>query len=90
MEFPGQVGTAFACRSASRPPWQLGWGSNRLLLWAVLVELVALVVFLGVVPVADVLGHAVPPLEALGVALLGIPAVLVVDSVYKRVRRRRR
>ncbi|MDV3206906.1 MAG: cation-transporting P-type ATPase, partial [Rhodococcus ruber] len=86
----GQVGTAFACRSASRPPWQLGWGSNRLLLWAVLVELVALVVFLGVVPVADVLGHAVPPLEALGVALLGIPAVLVVDSVYKRVRRRRR
>ncbi|ATQ29937.1 haloacid dehalogenase [Rhodococcus ruber] len=86
----GQVGTAFACRSASRPPWQLGWGSNRLLLWAVLVELVALVVFLGVVPVADVLGHAVPPLEALGVALLGIPAVLVVDSVYKRARRRRR
>ncbi|USC15199.1 cation-transporting P-type ATPase [Rhodococcus aetherivorans] len=84
----GQVGAAFACRSATRPPWQLGWGSNRLLLWAVLAELVALVVFLGVGPVADVLGHAVPPLEALGVALLGIPAVLVVDSVYKRVRRR--
>ncbi len=85
----GQVGTAFACRSASRPPWQLGWGSNRLLLWAVLVELVALVVFLGVVPVADVLGHAVPPLEALGVALLGIPAVLAADFVYKTVRSRR-
>ncbi|MGW3480995.1 cation-translocating P-type ATPase [Rhodococcus indonesiensis] len=85
----GQVGTAFACRSATRPPWQLGWGSNRLLLWAVLVELVALVVFLGVVPVADVLGHAVPPLEALGVALLGIPAVLVADFVYKAVRGRR-
>ncbi|EME55344.1 P-type HAD superfamily ATPase [Rhodococcus ruber BKS 20-38] len=85
----GQVGTAFACRSATRPPWQLGWGSNRLLLWAVLVELVALVVFLGVVPVADVLGHAVPPLEALGVALLGIPAVLAADFVYKTVRSRR-
>ncbi|MEZ7237406.1 cation-transporting P-type ATPase [Rhodococcus sp. GXMU-t2271] len=85
----GQVGTAFACRSATRPPWQLGWGSNRLLLWAVLVELVALVVFLGVVPVADVLGHAVPPLEALGVALLGIPAVLAADFVYKTVRGRR-
>ncbi|QRE78955.1 cation-transporting P-type ATPase [Rhodococcus ruber] len=85
----GQVGTAFACRSASRPPWQLGWGSNRLLLWAVLVELVALVVFLGVVPVADVLGHAVPPLEALCVALLGIPAVLAADFVYKTVRSRR-
>ncbi|KOS56609.1 haloacid dehalogenase [Rhodococcus rhodochrous KG-21] len=85
----GQVGTAFACRSATRSPWQLGWGSNRLLLWAVLVELVALVVFLGVVPVADVLGHAVPPLEALGVALLGIPAVLAADFVYKTVRSRR-
>ncbi|MEZ5150810.1 cation-translocating P-type ATPase [Rhodococcus zopfii] len=86
----GQVGAAFACRSASRPPWQLGWGSNRLLLWAVLVELVALVVFLGVAPVAAVLGHAVPPWEALGVALLGIPAILTADFVYKTVRSRRR
>ena len=65
-----------------------GWGSNRLQLWAVLVELVALVVFLG--PVADVLGHAVPPLEALGVALLGIPAILTADFVYKTVRNHRR
>ena len=26
----GQAANAFACRSATRPPWLLGWRSNRL------------------------------------------------------------
>ncbi|MEE2032000.1 cation-translocating P-type ATPase [Rhodococcus chondri] len=84
----GQVGTVFACRSATRPPWVLGWGTNRLVLWAVLVELIALAVFLGVGPVAQVLGHTVPPWQAFGIALLAIPAILLVDFVHKTVRGR--
>ena len=38
----GQVANAFACRSATRWPGALGWTSNRLLLGAVAVELLAL------------------------------------------------
>ncbi|MFZ2177407.1 MAG: cation transporting ATPase C-terminal domain-containing protein, partial [Rhodococcus sp. (in: high G+C Gram-positive bacteria)] len=86
----GQMGTALACRSASRPPWRLGWGTNRLLLWAVLAELFALAFFLAVRPVADLLGQAVPPLEAFAVAVLAIPAVLLADYLHKMVRSRRR
>jgi hypothetical protein len=41
----GQLANAFACRSTTRWPGQLGWTSNRLLLPAVGVELVALAAF---------------------------------------------
>ncbi len=86
----GQIGTAFACRSTSRPPWAMGWTTNRLLLWAVLAELGALVFFLLVTPVADLLGHTVPPTEGFVVAVLAIPAVLLADYTHKRVRQRRK
>ena len=43
----GQAANAFACRSARRPPWQLGWWTNRLLVLAVAVELLFLAGFLG-------------------------------------------
>jgi magnesium-transporting ATPase (P-type) len=86
----GQMANAFACRSASVWPGRLGWRSNRLLLWAVGVELLALVFFMVVPPVADLLDHAVPPPAALFVALLAAPAVLLVDALEKRRRHRRR
>ena len=84
----GQVANSFACRSATRPPWQLGWRTNRLLLWAVAVELVALAGFLLIPPVADLLDHAPPALPAFAVALTAAPAVLLVDWLHKRHRRR--
>lgn len=86
----GQAANAFACRSATRPPWRLGWGSNRLLLWAVGVELAALAGFLLVPPLADLLDHAPPPLAGLLVALLAGPAVLAVDRLHKARRASRR
>ncbi|NHU44146.1 cation-transporting P-type ATPase [Rhodococcus sp. A14] len=86
----GQIGTAFACRSTSRPPWAMGWTTNRLLLWAVLAELGTLAFFLLVTPVADLLGHTVPPTEGFVVAVLAIPAVLLADYTHKRVRQRRK
>jgi magnesium-transporting ATPase (P-type) len=82
----GQMANAFACRSATRWPGALGWTSNPLLLGAVAVELVALLAFLFVGPVARALGHAPPPLEGALVAVLAAPAVLLADAAYKRWR----
>jgi len=85
-----QMGNAFACRSASRPIGQIGWGSNRFLTAAVGCELLALVGFLWIPTVARFIGHAPPPLAALGVAALGAPIVLANDRIHKEIRARRR
>ena len=76
----GQAANAFACRSATVPPWRLGWTSNRLLLGAVAVELVALLGFLLLPFMADLLDQAFPPWPALLVALGAAPAVLAADT----------
>jgi magnesium-transporting ATPase (P-type) len=86
----GQMANAFACRSASRPAWAVGWRSNRLLLGAVGAELAALAGFLFVPPVAHRLGHAPPPLAGALVALAAIPAVLAADAADKFRRARAR
>lgn len=86
----GQMATAFACRSATRPVWRTGLGGNRLLIGAVASSGVALAGFLLIPPVADVLEHAPPPAAGLAVALTAIPAVLVADATYKALRARRR
>ena len=84
-----QLANAFACRSASTPPWRLGWATNRLLVWAVLAEVGLLLVFLFVGPIAALLGHAPPSPGGLAVALAAIPAVIIADWLYKVVRHRR-
>jgi magnesium-transporting ATPase (P-type) len=86
----GQFATAFACRSTTRPPWRLGWTSNRLLVWAVAVELAVLVVLLVVPPVAELLGHRPPSPAGLLVALTAVPVVLAADAGLKRRGARRR
>ena len=83
-----QMANAFACRSTVTPAWRLGFFTNRILVAAVAVELLALVGFLMIEPVADVLGQAWPPLAGSVVALLGIPAVLGMDAFDKHLRRR--
>ena len=85
----GQMANAFACRSERRRPGQLGWFGNRLLLWAVLAELVALAAFLGVPPIARALDHAAPSLAGAAMALVAAPAVLAADALHKRWRARR-
>jgi magnesium-transporting ATPase (P-type) len=82
----GQVANSFACRSATRSPRSLGWGTNRLLVWGVAVEMVALTGFLVVPPVARLLDQAVPPIAGLLAAALAAPLVLAVDGLHKRVR----
>jgi calcium-translocating P-type ATPase len=86
----GQMANAFACRSATRWPGELGWTGNRLLVGAVVVELGFLCAVLLIPPIASVLDHAPPPPAGLAVALLAAPAVLLADFLHKRSRARRR
>jgi hypothetical protein len=84
------MANAYACRSSTRPPWRLGWFTNRLLLWSVLFELAALGVFIGAGPVAALLGQAPPSPQGWGVAVLAVPAVLAADYLYKSLLHGRR
>jgi magnesium-transporting ATPase (P-type) len=84
----GQMGNAFACRSDTRWPGALGWGTNPLLLAAVGAELAALLAFLLVGPLARMLGHAPPSAVPALVAGCAAPAVLAVDAAHKAWRRR--
>jgi magnesium-transporting ATPase (P-type) len=82
----GQLANAFACRSATVPPWRLGWGTNKLLVWAVLAELAILAACLYVPQLAALLGQAPPPAAGLLMAALAVPAVLAADWAYKAAR----
>jgi magnesium-transporting ATPase (P-type) len=82
----GQVANAFACRSTVKPPWAIGWTTNRLLIGAVVVELAMLAGFLYVTPIAELLDQAPPSLVGFAVALLAIPAVLAADAIHKAAR----
>jgi magnesium-transporting ATPase (P-type) len=82
----GQLAAAFACRSTTQRPGQIGWTSNRLLLGAVAAEVVLLAGFLFLGPVARVLDHQPPSIAGWCVAILAAPAVLLADAIDKRVR----
>jgi calcium-translocating P-type ATPase len=82
----GQMGTALACRSTTRWVGTLGWFSNPLLLFAIGVEFLALVGFLSLEPVAHMLGHSVPTVAGLLVALAAVPAILLADLIHKSLR----
>ncbi|UFS97940.1 cation-translocating P-type ATPase [Nocardia huaxiensis] len=84
----GQLTNAFACRSESRPARFGGWRDNPLLPAAIAVELVLLGVFLWLPPLPELLGGSVP--NALGwlTAALAVPAVLVLDLIYKGINAR--
>ena len=86
----GQLANAFACRSATVPPWKLGWVTNRLLVWAVLAELAVLAVCLYVPYLASLLGQAPPGPMGFLLAALAVPAVLAADWIHKSVRGRLR
>jgi len=85
----GQMANAFACRSASLPPWRLGWFSNRYLVLAIACEGAMLVGFLYLRPLANILGQAPPNQISYLVALIAIPAVLAADAIHKEYRKRR-
>jgi hypothetical protein len=83
-----QTANAFACRSSTRWPGDLGWTTNRLLIPAVSIELAFSFVVLLVTPVALVLGHAAPPAVGWAIALGSAVVVLAVDALDKWIRSR--
>nr|WP_240776739.1 cation-translocating P-type ATPase C-terminal domain-containing protein [Nonomuraea basaltis] len=86
----GQLANAFVCRSETRWAGRVPLLGNRLLLWAVTIEAIMLLVFVGFPPLARLLGGAFPPAAGWAMAALAIPAVVGADSVHKAWQARRR
>jgi magnesium-transporting ATPase (P-type) len=86
----GQMANAFVCRSTTRWPGAVGWTTNRFLVYAVAAELLLLLGFLYIHPLARILGHAPPAVAGAASALLAFPAVILADAVHKVIRSRRR
>jgi calcium-translocating P-type ATPase len=85
-----QKANAFACRSVSRPAWQLDWTSNRLLLAAATIEIAFAAVIVAVPACARLLDQEPPLAAAWIVVIASAPAVIIVDAVWKRRRTARR
>jgi magnesium-transporting ATPase (P-type) len=85
----GQLANAFACRSDRTSAWRVDAPRNTALIAATAVEFALLMGFLGIGPVARLLGQTWPGIAGGAVALATIPAVLLADAVAKGVARRR-
>jgi magnesium-transporting ATPase (P-type) len=85
-----QTANAFACRSSTRLPWELGWLTNRLLIGGAIIELLIAASFVFVPVVADLLGHAPPSMAGWVVATLSAVVVLLADTLYKQLKRSRK
>jgi magnesium-transporting ATPase (P-type) len=86
----GQTANAFACRSSTRWPGELGWTTNRLLIPAAGIELVFALAVLWIPSVAATLGQQSPPAAGWAVAAGSAVLVLAVDRLDKAARARRR
>ncbi len=82
-----QMANALACRSERSTIFKVGLTTNRTLVLALAIELVLLAVFLGIPPVADLLGGGWPSAQGWLFAGIGVIALLVVDTSTKLVRR---
>ncbi|MFC7493583.1 MULTISPECIES: cation-translocating P-type ATPase [unclassified Nocardioides] len=79
-----QMANAIACRSTTRAAWRLDPRGNPSVLVAIAAEVLLLVVFLGVPPVADLLGGAWPEPSGWAMALAAGAVLLAVDGLAKR------
>jgi magnesium-transporting ATPase (P-type) len=84
-----QAANAFACRSTSRRPSELGWTTNRLLPFAVAAGTIFSLVVLLVPPIARHFDHAAPPPVGWLIAIGSAPLLLLVDAIDKGRRRGR-
>jgi magnesium-transporting ATPase (P-type) len=83
-----QVGTALAARTERRSLREIGFWTNRLLLWGIGFELLFAAVIVAT-PVAAALGMALPPWDAL-LLLLPFPVVVWGTDELWRARQRRK
>jgi magnesium-transporting ATPase (P-type) len=85
----GQLANAFACRSETRWVGRVGLRGNRLLLAAVGIEVVTLLLFLGLEPLAHLLGGDLPTPAGWALALVTVPLVVLADAAHKAALARR-
>ena len=85
-----QMANAFACRSTQLRAWQLSVRRNRLLLGALTMQLLLLVLFLFVGPIAELLDQRPPTVGGLAMAVLAFPLVILVDTLQKQATIRHR
>lgn len=83
-----QVANAFACRSETLPAWSHPVFANRALLYAVVVDVVLVVCFLGIPVLAELLGGTWPSWIGWFFVLAGGFAILFVDALHKTLRRK--
>jgi len=81
-----QMANAFACRSSVLPVWRMPVISNPLVLAAVAAELMLLLLFLGLPPLAHLLGGGWPSTLGWALAVTAGLGLMVVDSVAKHAR----
>jgi magnesium-transporting ATPase (P-type) len=86
----GQMANAFACRSETVPVWRLAIRRNLFVVGAVAAELLLLAAFLGLPPLARLLGGSAPPALGWALALGSAALVIAVDGVHKLASARRR
>jgi magnesium-transporting ATPase (P-type) len=84
----GQTANAFACRSSTKSPWELGWTSNRYLFPAILFALVFSLAAISVGPVATQLDQAFPSWAGWAAAVATWPVLLIADTIDKHRRGR--
>jgi magnesium-transporting ATPase (P-type) len=82
----GQTANAFACRSSSRTPWDIGWTTNRYLFPAIAFGVLFSLVVVGVPPIARQLDQAVPSWAGWLAALAAWPVMIATDAIDKRRR----
>jgi magnesium-transporting ATPase (P-type) len=82
-----QTANAFACRSSTRRPGELGWTTNRLLPSAIALALTVSLVAVYVPALADVFDHQGPTAVGWLVVIIGAGGLLAVDAFDKAIRR---
>jgi calcium-translocating P-type ATPase len=85
-----QLANAYACRSETQPLMRQRVGRNRLLLVAVVTELLLLLAFVGFPPLAHLLGGSWPTPIGWAMAAAAIIVLLAADTMHKLIRSRLR
>ncbi|MEN1974414.1 cation-translocating P-type ATPase [Cellulomonas sp. P4] len=84
----GQLVNAVACRSRTRPVTRSGLRGNPLLPWALASEAAALALFVGLPPLASLLGGTWPDARGWAGAVATGALVALADATHKRLRAR--
>lgn len=80
-----QIGNAFACRTEKGNVHQMGWLSNRNLIFATVISMVLLFMTIYIAPLAQIFNHTtIPPITWIGLGLF-IPILYGFEKARKLI-----